>query len=215
MTSAERHSRSQESRTRAALPDRGRIWEDLWGKWHWRSKVCWVNLRMPSRGQGREARSMDKAAEAAGLGLMWLRCSIMSNSLWPPWTLAHKAPLSMGFFQQEYWSGLPFLSPGDLPDPGIGPMSLMSPVTAGRFFTTSTTWEALGPTRLRSTLRTWDSISRSVGSHRWAPSMESTVKGDHSSGVDGELEVVVYWSELARHRESLCASQLCAQAWCW
>ena len=35
------------------------------------------------------------------------------------WTVAHQAPLSMGFLRQEYWSGLPFPSPGDLPDPGI------------------------------------------------------------------------------------------------
>ena len=40
-----------------------------------------------------------------------------------PWTVAHQAPLSMGFPRQEYWSGLPFPSPGDLPDPGIGPRS--------------------------------------------------------------------------------------------
>ena len=40
-----------------------------------------------------------------------------------PWTVACKAPLSMGFSRQEYWSGLPFLSPGDLPDPGIEPQS--------------------------------------------------------------------------------------------
>ena len=38
-----------------------------------------------------------------------------------PWTIAHQAPLSMGFSRQEYWSGLPFPSPGDLPDPGIEP----------------------------------------------------------------------------------------------
>ena len=43
-----------------------------------------------------------------------------------PWTLAHKAPLSMGFSRQEYWSGLPRLSPGDLPNPGIKPMSHVS-----------------------------------------------------------------------------------------
>ena len=169
---------------------------------------------MPSRGQGREAWSMDKAAEAAGLGLTWLRCSIMSNSLWPPWTVAPKAPLSMGFFQQEYWSGLPFPSPADLPNPGIEPVSLMSSTTAGRFFTTSATWEALGPTRLTSRWRTWDSISRSVGSHWWALSMKPTVKGGHSGGVDGELEAVVHRSELARQGAS-CASQLHAQSWCW
>ena len=40
-----------------------------------------------------------------------------------PWTVAHQAPLSMGFSRQEYWSGLPFPSPGDLPDPGIEPWS--------------------------------------------------------------------------------------------
>ena len=41
-----------------------------------------------------------------------------------PWTIAHQAPLSMGFSRQEYWSGVPFPSPGDLPDPGIEPGSL-------------------------------------------------------------------------------------------
>ena len=40
-----------------------------------------------------------------------------------PWTIANQAPLSMGFSGQEYWSGLPFPSPGDLPDPGIEPGS--------------------------------------------------------------------------------------------
>ena len=59
-----------------------------------------------------------------------------------PWTVAHQAPLSMEFSRQEHWSGLPFPPPGDLPDPGIEPMSLKSPALAGRFFTTSATWEA-------------------------------------------------------------------------
>ena len=53
-----------------------------------------------------------------------------------PLTVAHQVPLSMGFFRQKYWSGLPFLSPGDLFDSGIGPMS---PALAGRFFTTGAT----------------------------------------------------------------------------
>ena len=51
-----------------------------------------------------------------------------------PWTIACQAPLSMGFSRQEYWSGLLFLPPGDLPDPEIG---LASPALAGRFFTTA------------------------------------------------------------------------------
>ena len=50
----------------------------------------------------------------------------------------------MGFTGQEYWSGLPFPSPGDLPDPGIEPESLKSPTLTGGFLTTKTTWEALG-----------------------------------------------------------------------
>ena len=50
-----------------------------------------------------------------------------------PWTVARQAPLLMGFSRQEYWSGLPFPSPGDLPNPGIKPVS---PVLAGKFFTT-------------------------------------------------------------------------------
>ena len=59
-----------------------------------------------------------------------------------PWTIALQTPLSMEFSRQEYWSGLPFPSPGDLPDPGIEVVSLTSPALAGRFCTTSTTWEA-------------------------------------------------------------------------
>ena len=55
------------------------------------------------------------------------------------WTVAHQAPLSMGFSRQEYWSGLPCPPPGDLPNRGIEPTTLMSPALAGGFFTTSAT----------------------------------------------------------------------------
>ena len=58
------------------------------------------------------------------------------------WTVAHQPPLSMGFLRQEYWNGLPCPPPGDLPDPRMEPMSLMSAALAGRFFTNSATWEA-------------------------------------------------------------------------
>ena len=57
-----------------------------------------------------------------------------------PWTVARQAPLSMGFPRQEDWSGLPFPPPGHLPDPGIEPACLMSPVLAGGFFTTGATF---------------------------------------------------------------------------
>ena len=49
---------------------------------------------------------------------------------------------NLGFSRQEYWNGLPCPSPGDLPNPGIKPMSLTSLALAGGFFTTSATWEA-------------------------------------------------------------------------
>ena len=55
------------------------------------------------------------------------------------WTVALQAPLSMGFSSQEYWSGLPCPPPGDLPDLGIEPVSLMSPASVGGFFTASAT----------------------------------------------------------------------------
>ena len=53
-----------------------------------------------------------------------------------PWTVACQTPLSVEFSRQEYWSELPFPSPGDLPDLGIKPTSLVPPALAGRFFTT-------------------------------------------------------------------------------
>ena len=60
----------------------------------------------------------------------------MSDSLQAPWAVALQAPLSMGFSRQEYWSGLPCPSPGDILDLGIKSKSLMSPALLGRFFTT-------------------------------------------------------------------------------
>ena len=62
-----------------------------------------------------------------------------------PWTVAHQAPLSSGFSRQEYWRGLPCPSPGDLPNPGMERMSLMSPALAGGFFITGAIWEAQPP----------------------------------------------------------------------
>ena len=57
-----------------------------------------------------------------------------------PWNVAFQAPLSMGFSRQEYWSGLPCLSPGDLLNSGIELASFTFPALAGELFTTSTTW---------------------------------------------------------------------------
>ena len=59
-----------------------------------------------------------------------------------PRTIAYQALLSLEFSSQEYWSGLPFSSPGDLPDSRIESSFLISPVVAGKFFTNGATWEA-------------------------------------------------------------------------
>ena len=53
-----------------------------------------------------------------------------------PWTIAHQAPLSMEFARQECWSGVSFPTPGDLPNPGIEPVSPASPALAAGFSTT-------------------------------------------------------------------------------
>ena len=64
-------------------------------------------------------------------------CSLSLLQLFTtPWTVAHQAPLFMGFSRQEYWSGLSFPSPGDLPDPGIEPVSSLASALAGGFLTT-------------------------------------------------------------------------------
>ena len=63
--------------------------------------------------------------------VMWCSRSVVSDSV-TPWTVACRVPLSMGFSRQEYWSGAPVPSPGDLPEPGTEPSS---PALAGGFFT--------------------------------------------------------------------------------
>ena len=64
-----------------------------------------------------------------GVGLVAKLCPTLAT----PWAVAFQAPLFMGFSRQEYWSGVPFPFPGDLPNPGIEPPS---PALTGRFFTT-------------------------------------------------------------------------------
>ena len=59
-----------------------------------------------------------------------------------PWNVAHQDPLSMEFSSQEYWSGLPFPPPGDLPDPGIEPTPLVFPALVGKFFTDGATLDS-------------------------------------------------------------------------
>ena len=73
--------------------------------------VIWVN--------GKKILSLRPLRVHGGDGLVAKSCSTLAT----PWTVAHQAPLSMGFPRQEYWNGLPFLSPANLPNPGIEPES--------------------------------------------------------------------------------------------
>ena len=72
----------------------------------------------------------------------------------------------MGFSVQEYWNGLPYPPPGDLPDPGIEPMSLMSPTLVGGFFTTSTTWETLTLYSTLQLMRSQYLLNECVNNHK-------------------------------------------------
>ena len=74
----------------------------------------------------------------------WACVPLCCSCVWlsvTPWTIAWQASLSMGFPNQEYWSGWQCPPSGDLPDLGIEPVCLMSPALVGGFFTTSTTQE--------------------------------------------------------------------------
>ena len=70
-------------------------------------------------------------------------CAQLCPTLCNPWMVPLQAPLSVEFTRQEYWSGLPFSSPGDLPDPGVELTSLASLALASRFFTTEPPAELL------------------------------------------------------------------------
>ena len=74
-------------------------------------------------------QSWIKQATAPLLENNMCSCPVTSNFFVTPWAVCHQAPLSMGLSRQEYWSGLPFSPPGDLPNPGIEPLS---PALAGR-----------------------------------------------------------------------------------
>ena len=105
------------------------VWSSMLSRSHWNSRsYMW--------------KFFNSACVLSCVSHVWLCVTL--------WIIALQAPLSMGFSRQEYWSGLPWPSPGDLPDTGIEPLSLMSPALAGKFFTASTTWEASFSSELSS-----------------------------------------------------------------
>ena len=85
----------------------------------------WSRYSMERKGPGSKLPSCVLGACFGHFGHDWLFATL--------WTVIHQAPLSIGFSRQEYWGGLLLPSPGDVPDPGIKPASLMSPALASRF----------------------------------------------------------------------------------
>ena len=104
-------------------------------------------------------------------------CLTPCNPMDRPWT-THQAPLSLGFPRQEYCSGLPCSPPGDLPESGIEPTSLLSPALAGGFFTTRATWEP------RITIFR---VSLTCASTRWAKCRVTLKQGPFGAPVQGSL----------------------------
>ena len=95
------------------------------------SNICWLNGVSTNLIQSQILQSSNQRDFVCSL-VLTQSCPIFMTS----WSVARQVPLSMEFFRQEYWSRLPFPTPGNLPDPKIKPASLSSPALAGRFFTT-------------------------------------------------------------------------------
>ena len=95
------------------------------------------------------------------------------------WTMARQAPLSVRFFRQEYWQGLPCPPPRDLPDPGIEPATLRSPAFAGGFFTTSASWEAqdLFILTMHHSIQDLSALTRDQTHAPWSGNMVSGLPG--------------------------------------
>ena len=102
--------------------------------------------------------------------------SVRSNSLQPPWTIAHQASLSMAFPKQEYWDPLPFPSPGDLPNPGLQPTFPMTPKLSANSIPTEPLWKS----RCNSGKEpTWQ--SRTLKRHGLNPWKQTSPGGGHSN----------------------------------
>ena len=98
---------------------------------------CYIYIFLSFFGGGLLGRCVGKVRKRKFSAVLLFSHSVMSNSFVTPWTVACQAPLSMGFPRKEHWNGLPFPSPGDLPDPEIEPeIEPVSPDLAGGFFTT-------------------------------------------------------------------------------
>ena len=123
----------------------------LGGRVHLTMQVTWAQYLEGEDPLEEEMATHSCLENSMDRGAWWTAvraCFMLScfSRVWlcvPLWTAAFQAPLLTEFSRQEYWSGLPRPPPGDLPDPGIEPVSVTSLALADEFFTTSATWEAL------------------------------------------------------------------------
>ena len=114
--------------------------------------------------------------------LLLLSSSVVSDSFVTPWTVAHQAPLSMGFSRQGDWSGLSFPPPGDLPDPGI---KLGSPALHVGVFTTE-------PPRLGSSPEGWTD-NEDCAAYLW--NLEKSYRGSYLQSRNRDTEI---WTPRAK-----------------
>ena len=130
-----RNERSQKARKEWENVDKERV-KDSW--WKDQSRRCDEEARLERKGIRMRHISLcpwiSTWSGGGGGGLVAKSCLTLGN----PWTVACQAPPSMGFSRQEYWSGLLFPSPGDLPDPGIEPMFPVSPALQADSLVTET-----------------------------------------------------------------------------
>ena len=110
---------------------------------------CYFVLEYQSTGMNSHGSAWVSSVSCLGIKLNHV-CACVLSRIWlfaALWTVAHQTPLSMEFSRQEYWSGLSFPSPGDLPNPGIEPESLVSPALAADFVPLhhlgSLSWDAI------------------------------------------------------------------------
>ena len=106
--------------------------------------VCFCCVLDIFRGATLQSEEQVSQGDVEREGVLLVSCSLLSDSFVTPWTVAHQTPLSMELSRQEYWSGVPFPSSEDLPDPGIELGSPVSPSLARRFFTTAPPGKPMG-----------------------------------------------------------------------
>ena len=192
-----------------AICQQRRVFFLNWKKWNQSMCMCFFIL-MPGKTKKKQKAHEINPVSSSATGLpkiMVLLVVVKSLScIWllaTPRTGAHLAPLSMGFPRQEFWSGLPFLSPGDLPDPGIEPTH---PVLTGRFSDSSLLSQQGSPVFLFLEKkkekeawpeRTYEPNLKSTSRH-WEKTLEKLLR---------EGPGCVFWGSICLHQHVICKEQ--------